>query len=127
MGDLIKRSDELDDRIAGSADIEALVRASRRNLILLRILAASVALDLVLSVVVGGLAWEAHLAAAQTTSIEARAKAACLSGNESRAAQVQLWHYVLDLSSAGGQSPQQQEEAEQLRAYVDKTFAPRHC
>ncbi len=128
MGDdLIDRSDALDERIAQSSDVTDLVKASRRNLLLIRILGVSVALDLLLSAGVGYLAYQARQTAAQANSIEAQARTTCMAGNQARAGQIQLWHYVLDLTSATQRTPEQQQQATQFRAYIDKLFAPRRC
>jgi hypothetical protein len=52
----------------------------------------------------------------------------CQAGNDTRAAQVSVWNYVLDLSAASApQTPQQKARAEQFRTYVAKTFAARDC
>jgi hypothetical protein len=126
-GDPVERSDALDGKIAASSDITALTRASKRNWLLIRILGISVALDLLLSVGVGYLAWQAQGLAAQANSIEQRARATCLAGNEARAGQIQLWHYVLDLPPSMPRTPEQQAQVDAVRAYIDHLFAPRVC
>lgn len=125
--DLIERSDKLDERIAGSVSIDDLAKASRRNRVLIRLLAFSVALDVLLSIGLGALAWQARQVADQANSIQARAYATCQASNEARAGQVQLWHYLLDLTSASPRTPEQQRQVGEVRAYVDHLFAPRRC
>jgi hypothetical protein len=128
MGDdLLDRSDALDERIANSSDVDALVKASRRNWLLIRILAVSVALDLALSAGVGYLAVQARQTAAQANSIQAQARTACAAANQARAGQIQLWHYVLDMTAATSRTPEQQQQAARFRAYIDELFAPRRC
>ncbi len=127
MGDVVDRSDDLDERIAGSADMETLVHYGHVNRRLIRILGVSLAFDIVLSVMVGYLAWQANEVAQQATSTQARQQAACLSGNEARAGQRQLWHHVLDLPAAAPRTPEQQQQADDLGRYVDDVFQPRKC
>lgn len=126
-GDLLDRSDALDKRIAGSSDISTLVKASRRNRLLIRILGVSVALDLILSAGVGYLAWQAQHLATQANSLEERAKATCVAGNEARAGQIELWHYVLDLPPTTPRTAEQQAQADSFRSYINRLFAPRQC
>jgi hypothetical protein len=125
--DVLDRSDELDRRIAGSAEIDTLVKASRRNLLLIRILGVSLAIDVLLTVGFGWVAWRADLTARQAASLQAQAHATCLSGNEARAGQRQLWHYILDLPPTAPRTPAQQEQAVAFGAYIDDIFAPRRC
>ena len=126
-GDVIARSDQLDERIARSSDIEALVRSSRRNWLLIRILGVSVALDVLLSGGVGYLAYEASRTAQQAASLQVQLHTTCVAGNEPRAGQITLWHYLLDLPPTSPRTPEQQQQAVQFRAYVDRLFAPRRC
>lgn len=126
-GDVIKRSDALDERIARSPDIDALVKASRRNWLLIRILGVSVALDVLLSGGVGYLAYQASRTAQQANSLQVQIHTTCEAGNEARAGQITLWHYLLDLPPTTPRTPEQQEQARQFRAYVDRLFAPRRC
>jgi len=88
---------------------------------------------LVLTVAVAGLV-AVSLAVAQRASLAA-AKAAeaqriiCETGNQSRAAQRQLWGLVLELSAQARPhpTPEEQQRAARFRAYIDATFAPRDC
>lgn len=125
--DVVRRNDQLDDRIAGSPDIDALVRASKRNRRLITYLAISVGLDVLLSLGLGALAWRANQLALQADSIEARAYATCVAGNEARAGQVELWGYILTLPPTSPRTPAQQQQADDFKAYVERLFAPRRC
>jgi hypothetical protein len=51
--------------------------------------------------------------------------AACDAGNQGRAAQIQLWDYVL--SQTKPTTPGDRARIEGFRAYVHKAFAPRNC
>jgi regulator of extracellular matrix RemA (YlzA/DUF370 family) len=54
--------------------------------------------------------------------------ALCQAGNVSRAQQIQLWDYVLTLSSKGSpQTPQQKQRAAEFRVYLHHVFASRDC
>jgi len=71
--------------------------------------------------------------AEHATSLSAQnkqnAKVTCLAGNEARAAQVRLWTYVLDVSTASNPSttPQQAKFIADFRAYILTVFAARDC
>lgn len=125
--DIVRRNDRLDDRIAGSTDIDALVRASKRNRRLIRYLAISVGLDVLLSLGLGVLAWRANQLALQANSISAREYATCVAGNDARAGQITLWDYVIDLPPTTPRTPAQQQQADQFKVYVHHLFAPRKC
>lgn len=127
MNDAIERSDALDKRIASSDAIDHLTRASRRNLLLIRLLAVSIAFDLFLSMGLGIVAFRANQTAEQANSLQARARTTCLSGNETRAGQIQLWHYILDLPPSTPRTEAQQQQVEQFRAYLDHLFVARKC
>lgn len=125
--DLIARSDDLDDKIAGSSDVQAIIRYGHRTRLLLRWLAVSLAFDLVLSLGLGYVAIRAQQLAEQANSIQDRARAGCLSGNEFRKTQLQIWHYILDLPPTSPRSAAQEAQQAQFRAYVDGQFALRKC
>lgn len=126
-GDIVERSDALDERIASSSDIDALVKASHRNWLLIRILIAAVGIELLLGIGVVYLAYQASRTATQANSLEAQARTTCLAANEARVGQLQLWHYVLDMTSSVPRTPEQEQQAARFRVYVDRLFAPRHC
>jgi hypothetical protein len=88
-------------------------------------LAVSIGLDVALSIVVIIVA----LVVSSTNDIahqnrEAQ-KASCLSGNDTRAASVQLWSYVLD--TAERNNPANRAQIEDFRTYMKKAYAPRDC
>jgi hypothetical protein len=125
--DLISRSDALDERVAGSSEVQALVRYSHRTRLLLRWLAVSLAFDFILSVGLGYVAIRGQRVAVQANSIQERARVGCLSGNEFRKTQLQLWHYILDLPPTTPRTPAQDAQQAAFRAYVDGQFALRKC
>lgn len=125
--DVVRRSDELDEKIAGSADIKALVLASRRNQRMIRLLAISLAFDVLLTLALAVVTVQTEMVVRQANSLQAQAHATCLASNEARAGQVTLWHHLLDLPPAAPRTPEQQEQADAFGRYVDHLFAPRQC
>jgi hypothetical protein len=124
----VERSDALDERISLSSDVDALTRYGHRNRTLIKWVAASLALDMVLSVALGYVAIRAQQVANQADSIAQSQYNSCLAGNEYRKGQLQLWHYVLDLNSTSSNMTElQKQQAGQFRRYVDQQFALRPC
>jgi uncharacterized protein YgbK (DUF1537 family) len=134
-GDIVQRSDDLDRRLAKDAEqIRELLVYGQQNRRLIRLLAISIAFDVMLTVAGGFLAFTAHMnsdLARQATSSAAQTQqsqhTACLSGNNARATEIQLWNYILGLVSQTPQTPAQLSEVDQLRRYLASTFAPRNC
>lgn len=88
--------------------------------VLSALLAATVAANMGLGI---------HLATTRATDQE-NAVIACENANESRAANLSLWTYVLDLSAASRDevpTPAEQERLDDFRAWVTKLYAPRDC
>lgn len=119
-----------------SKKLESLQLFGKRNRTFIRILAVSVALDLLLSfglIVSVDRANAAAAAAKRASSAAAVSKEAnfqtCVSSNAARLVQVQLWDYVLNLppSPDRAATPEQQAQVEQFRIYVHTAFAQREC
>lgn len=53
--------------------------------------------------------------------------ATCLSSNEARAKNIQLWEFVFKLTATPEQTPEQKARVAKFRAYLYDTFAPRDC
>ena len=87
----------------------------RRNQRLIRILAATILFDLVLTVVVAVAFNQAHEAI----------RAACHSANDSRTKQVQLWEHVLEVSPSA--TPEAKARQDDFLIYVHNTFKQRDC
>jgi hypothetical protein len=121
------------ERLTGA--VAALRVAQRRMQLALAGVVAALALLLVLSVVVAWVAVTAQNAsqeAADATSQAARnreaARVTCEAANQGRAAQVQLWSYVLELSTEDRTpTPAEQRRIAAFRAYVGQVFAQRDC
>lgn len=128
--DVIERSDELDKRIRGSGDIAALIHASRRNWLVLRVMIAVIALQAISFAAVGATLIRAQQAATQVTATREAAYQNCLSGNEIRAGQLQLWLYILALPPTSPDrqpTAAQRKQAADFKVYVTKVFTPRTC
>ena len=66
--------------------------------------------------------------AAQTAnSVSASNRALCESSNVARAQQIELWNFVLSLSSGKPQTAQQKKNVAEFRQHLDAIFAPRDC
>lgn len=94
-----------------------------------------IAVVIVLALVTGGVianAVRSNEANSKANRIQEYQVASCDSANDSRAAQRQLWAYVLDLSSKTDPSEPKMTAAEkkrlaQFRVYVNTTFAAKDC
>jgi hypothetical protein len=64
-----------------------------------------------------------------TNQNRANAVRACQNTNESRAANLRLWSFVLDVSAANGKkrTPQERVQLEQIRAWITALYAPHDC
>jgi hypothetical protein len=103
-----------------------LSRYGRRNRHLIWVTIISLALDLLLTAALTVVAVQAHRASGAATAVAASDRNLCLSGNVSRAQQVNLWNYVLTLSQHPG-SPAEQARVADFKAHLHKLFAPRDC
>lgn len=109
-------------------EVGRLSRQGRRLRLILLITVASLLLDLVLSIAVWRVAIEARSASRRATTL-------CEASNDARALQVQLWDYVLSVSTrnppAVPRTPDEQRRADeqiaQFRTYLHTVFAPRDC
>lgn len=52
-------------------------------------------------------------------------RASCVSANDTRAASVQVWNYLLDSSEQN--NPTKKDHIEQFRVYMHNAYAPRDC
>lgn len=111
----------------------------RRNRHLIRWLAVSLALDVILTVVVAVFAVQAHdaTAAAQgarqyAAAVHSSQVAACRIGNQLRSKEVQLWDHLAAISSppphlSKAQLAVQRQKVAALLAYVRRTFPVLNC
>lgn len=123
---------------ATASRLDVAERAALRSRRVMAALALSLALDVTLTVVVTVFALQAHgasdRAAATAAQVHAAQVATCLSSNQTRAQEIQLWNHLAQVSAASPaphltprQLAQNKTEVAALLAYIRKTFAPRKC
>lgn len=120
-----------------ATEVSGLHQYGQRNRRLIRTLAVSLVFDVILSVFLGVVAIQANTAsnkASDATSVAAQnrvnARIACEVGNQSRAAQIQLWGYVISLASTRDKPPPTPQELARIKkfeAYVNVVFQARDC
>lgn len=107
-------------------------RYGKRNRHLIRLVAASVALDILLS---AGLAYAIHRAdqAANTARRAASAQVVtCRSSNAARTVQTDLWNFILNTfpppaGETATAKTQRETSTAQFKTYVASAFAQRNC
>lgn len=104
-----------------------LTRRSSRDRKMIYTLAASLALDLLLTVAIFLVAVRADNASNRADQVHAQQVATCQNSNEARRVQVQLWDYILSLPAPRPRTDEQERQLLQFRAYVHRVFAPRDC
>lgn len=116
------------------AELKATREYGHRNRHMIWALAISLMFDILMSVLFAFVAIQASNAsdrATEATSAAAQnrqnARVSCIAGNEARAAQVNLWNYVLDLSRRPNETPEQTKRIDDFRKYVHIVFAQRNC
>lgn len=125
--DIIRRNEDLDKKIEGSDVVTRLRRVDR----MVKWLAFSVALDMVLSIglaVLGIVAYDISKSAKTAASL---ARINCLSANQTRLQSQQLWDYVLTFPAPSNETAAARRErlvnTAKFRAYIKVVFAPRDC
>jgi hypothetical protein len=98
---------------------QSFIRTRRQGVRIVIGLTASLALDVVLTIVVTLLSLSSL---SQSATLHASQLTACSIGNQSKVEQQQLWAYLFQLS--GGVKNSQEE---QFLSFVKKTFAPVNC
>jgi hypothetical protein len=125
--DIVARSRQLDEEIAGSGAIRDLERAGRRSWLVLRVVVVSLIFDLILSAGLTYTAWQARMTAERAQSNEVRIRTACMTINETHAQERQLWEYVLRIPPTTPQTPESLKQRADFEAYVNHLYAPRDC
>jgi hypothetical protein len=110
-----------------------LARYGHRNRHLIRITIVSLVLDILLTAAVTVVAIQAHDASSAAASARTAATAVaqsnrnlCLSGNASRAQQVEVWDYILSLAQPPATAAARERIGE-FKAHLEAIFAPRDC
>lgn len=135
--ELSKQAAQLAVQVEGlSQSVSALARKQRQDRGVLWAVVAGLCLHLAALVLIGVVAVRANEAAKRADSAYAVAEAnkeaarlTCEANNQSRATQVQLWTYVLDLSAQANPVPTREQALRiaQFRTYIQRVFAPRDC
>ena len=119
---------------AVSKEIQRLTAFGVRNRRMIWGLIISITLDLILTAFVAVTAIQAHDANTSASAAKAVAVVAaagsrnlCESSNIARAQQVDLWDYVLGLSSGKPQTAQEKKNVAAFRHHLSVIFAPRDC
>lgn len=128
-------TDRLDAVRQGSEERDkALARTVRRNRRMITVTAASVLLDIALTVVVSIVAVQAHSASSSAAQTKNASVVACQESNVTRAQETGLWTHLVQVSEAGphpGQTPAQlrknAQQASAFLAYVGQVFKARDC
>ena len=99
----------------------------------------AIGIDILLTIVIALLAWQASNEEGRVSSADARAAAAtasdmalhsaqvsgCQAGNAERSGELALWTYLFHASTPG--TPAQQKAVALFMQQVDRTFSPRNC
>lgn len=124
---------EAAERLEGSmnelaGEVNALRTYGEHNRHLIWGLIAAILIALVSAGFATAASLQARDATSQANRNAANAKITCVTGNESRALQIQLWSYVLDLASKNPDlTAQQKKQIAAFRGYVTTVYAPRDC
>lgn len=134
--DLFQRNADLEHRLSGAPvekQIHALVTSGRRNRHLIRLTFTGLALDLILSLVLGLQWYRTDDAQRNIAKTAQTAHDTCLASNKTRADQITLWNFVINLSTQDQKGKTKEElarqevQTNQFKIFIRKTFAPRKC
>lgn len=127
---LEERDNELNKQMTkhpAEESVQILVKDAQRRTRQLRILTGSVIFQIFF---LFGLAYgwyQNHEIALQAETNKNAIVRSCETSNDSRKNQLELWNYILSITPEQPRSEAQNKQAEEFRAFVNKTFAPRDC
>lgn len=102
-----------------------------RNRKLIRWVAVSVFFDIALSIALGTVAIQSRHASEQASRASSTIVVNCLSGNETRRIQSDLWNTVLQFPAPPNETPEakknREEQTAKFKAYIETAFKPRDC
>lgn len=135
MSDPIAAANQLTSALdAMSGRLEAVSAAQdeqilygRRNRHLIWGLVVSLLLDAVLTVAIVSVTVKTNEASNRATETHNRLVATCISSNEARRLNTQLWEYIFTLKPSTPRTVAQQKQIVDLQDYVHRAFAPRDC
>lgn len=128
---LTEQAQELHEAVAGlnssmTNTVTGLAEVVQKDRRKMSWLAISVGLDVLLSFGLGVVALETRQAQHSAEVSRSNAVLTCEVSNQTRAAQVQLWTYILTLSDQKP-TPEQAEKVRKFKIYLTQVFAPRDC
>lgn len=125
VGGLIESIDGLRGEVADTR----LYGTHNRKLI--RLVAVSVFFDVALSLGLGAIAIQSRHASDKATRASSTLVVNCLSGNESRRIQTDLWKTVLQFPAPANETAeakrQREEQTQKFKDYIGVAFAQRDC
>jgi hypothetical protein len=110
-----------------NAQVDAQESYGRRNRRMIWGLVVSLLLDAILTVVIVTVKVQANRASDQTAQVRTQQITTCVSTNEARALNVQLWEYVLTIPPSQQLTEEQKKRISDFRVFLRRTFAPRDC
>ncbi len=119
-------NDEL-ERNPIDVQVEALAQADKRQRRQVLILAFTVAFDVLLTIGFGFITLRTHELANLAETNKTALIRNCETANDSRKNQRELWAYVIKLTPIQPRTDEQTARANDLQAFVNKTFAERNC
>lgn len=105
-------------------DLNSVTLYGTRSRRLIRAAAISIVLDVVLSL---GLGWISFQAREASHNAATAIKTNCVSSNEARKTQIDLWTAVFALPSTKPPTEQAARDYDWLKAHISVIFAPRDC
>ena len=120
------------DRLADATEalvdkVDDLAEAHRISKTRMRILAASVVFDILLSVILGVVAWRADTAIKEAQQSSSAAVVNCEAQNAQGVRTKALWSYAFGLSPESERTSIEQERINNFQAYLDRTFTQKDC
>lgn len=114
-----------------SGDVKSVATYGQHNRRLIWVVAVSVTFDICLSLALGAVAVQSRHASDKATKASSTLVVNCLSGNESRKIQTDLWNTVLafpppPVETAEART-QREAQTAKFRTYIGQAFAQRDC
>lgn len=127
---LEQRDDELNKQMAkhpAEESIQVLVKDANRRKRQLHILTGTVIVTLVLALGLTFVSFKLFQITRLAQNNQDAVIQNCETANDSRKNQLALWNYVFSITPEQPRSDSQNQQTEEFRAFVEKTFAPRDC
>lgn len=127
---LNSRNDELNERLDATdlpKAVYVLVKDAHKRKRQMKLLAISIALDLILTGGLAALSFKTHSLAKQAESNRTAIIRNCETSNDARSKNNELWQFAFNLPETTKPTPQQQDNIDKFKAKVDDTFMLRDC